>query len=116
METYQNEKQYQASINRIWQLITNPADDSWRSNISHVTVSSSEYAETNRETGYPSTYTDIHDEVPLHRMMKIHHIDDHGSREFKLHDDGHDLTTLTIAETFDSHAGQDVQPLMDQFF
>lgn len=110
------EKVIQATPTAIWQLMTQPENDRWRSNVSAVTHNTDgSYAEMDATTGWPMTYTVV-DQIPGQRLaLKLDHVDGKGSRLFTLAALGEQTTRVSLDEDFTSHLDSATQQLLQVF-
>jgi len=103
MSMYSRKKQFKATSEQIWDKITNPSDNSWRSDIPEVIIENDkQYSEMNSQTNSPEKYTLVTQIQNVNRALDIEHADGTGRRTFELHQDNKDTTTLKITEEFDA--------------
>ena len=103
MSMYSRKKQFKATSEQIWDKITNPSDNSWRSDIPEVIIENDkQYSEMNSQTNSPEKYTLVNQIQNVNRALDIEHANGTGRRTFELHQDNEDTTTLKITEEFDA--------------
>jgi len=108
-------RHYPASPERLWKLITNPSDFTWRSQISTATQLGSVYTETSSRSRYTTTYTITHDTQNERRDTTLTHADGTGTRSFILTSENEETTRLDIVEQFEFNGPAILRPLVNRF-